>query len=84
MGLDGKTSNPVPIFSGIPQGTVLGPLMLLLYINDITKDIDSSVRMFADNCLIYRIIESTDDAIKLQQDLDMLSEWANIYLATKF
>jgi len=64
--LDGKTSNPVPVLSGVPQGTVLGPLMFLLYINDITKDIDSPLHMFADDCLLYRIIESTEDATKLQ------------------
>ena len=74
--LDGKTSNPVPVLSGVPQGTVLGPLMFLLYINDITKDIDSPLRMFADDCLLYRIIESTEDTTKLQQDLNILSEWA--------
>jgi len=54
------------------------PLMLL-YINDITKDIDSPLRMFADDCLLYRIIESTENTTKLQQDLDILSEWANTW-----
>ena len=77
--LDGETSNPVPVLSGVPQGTVLGPLMFLLYINDITKDIDSPLRMFADDCLLYRIIESTEDTTKLQQDLNILSEWANTW-----
>ena len=76
---DGETSNHVLVLSGVPQGTVLGPLMLLLYINDITKDIDSPLHMFAGKCLLYRIIESTEDTTKLQQDLNKLSEWANTW-----
>ena len=56
--------------------------MFLLYINDITNDIDSPLHMFADDCLLYRIIESTEDTIKLQQDLKILSEWANTWQLT--
>jgi len=77
--LDGETSNPVQVLSGVPQGTVLGPLMFLLYINDITKDINSPLRMFADDCLLYRIINSTEDTTRLQEDLNKLSEWANTW-----
>ena len=50
--------------------------MFLLCINVIAKDIDSPLRMFIDDCLLYRIIESTEDTTKLQQDLNILSEWA--------
>ena len=53
--------------------------MFLLYINDITKDIDSPLHMFADDYLLYRIIGSREDATKLQQDLNILSEWANTW-----
>jgi len=50
------------------------------YINDITKDIDSNLRIFADDCVLYRIIKNTEDSnIKLQQDLKTLSEWANTW-----
>jgi len=75
--LDDETLNPVPVLSGVPQGTVLGPQMFLLYMNDITKDIGSLLHMFADDCLLYRVIESIEDTTKLQQDLNTLSEWAN-------
>ena len=78
--LDGETSNPVPVLSGIPQGTVLDPLMFLLYINDITKDTNPPLHMFANDCLLYRIINSTEGTTRLQQDLNKLSEWANIWL----
>ena len=79
MVLGGETSNPVPVLSGVPQGTVLGSLMFLLHINDITKDIDSLLRMFTDDCLLYRIINSREDTIRLQQDLNELSERANTW-----
>ena len=77
--LDSESSSPVPVLSGVPQGTVLGPLMFLLYINDITKDINSPLRLFADDCLLYRVINSAEDANMLQEDLNRLSEWANTW-----
>ena len=77
--LDSEFSSPFPVLSGVPQGTVLGPLMFLLYINDITQGIDSPLRLFADDCLLYRVINSVEDSNRLQGDLDRLSEWANIW-----
>ncbi|XP_065892800.1 uncharacterized protein [Dysidea avara] len=76
---DSESSSPVPVLSGVPQGTVLGPLMFLLYINDITKDINSPLHLFADDCLLYRVINSAEDANMLQEDLNRLSEWANTW-----
>ena len=55
--VDGASSQPVSVLSGVPQGTVLGPLMFLLYINDIAAGISSSLRLFADDCLLYRTIK---------------------------
>ena len=74
--LDGAFSEPVSVQSGVPQGTVLGPLMFLLYINDITRHIESPLRLFADDCILYKTIKTPEDATKLQQDLDLLHEWA--------
>ena len=59
--LDSESSSPVPVLSGVPQGTVLGPLMFLLYINDITKGMNSPLCLFADDCLLYRVINSVED-----------------------
>ena len=58
--------------SGVPQGTVLGPLLFLLHINDIVHAVDPSTkcRLFADDCLLYRVIKSTQDQTTLQRDLD--------------
>ena len=51
--LDGESSDRVPVLSGVPQDTVLGPLMFLIYINNITEDISSQLRLFADDGLLY-------------------------------
>ena len=75
--LDGGTSKTVKVTSGVPQGTVLGPLLFLLYINDLPASVNSHVRLFADDCLIYRTISTHSDAQGLQSDLDALTEWQN-------
>ena len=66
--------------SGVPQGSVLGPLLFLLYVNDISDLVQSNLKMFADDIKIYRAIYSTSDSLLLQQDLDKLSEWAQKWL----
>ena len=65
-----------PLLSGVPQGTVLGPLLFSLYINDISADIESEIRLFADDCVCYREIKGIDDTVKLQEDIDRLGCWA--------
>ena len=64
--VNGANSDWAPILSGVPQGTVLGPLLSSLYINDILSDIESEVRPFADDCVCYREIKDEEDTIKLQ------------------
>ena len=74
--VNGVKSDWAPVISGVPQGTVLGPLLFSLYINDITEDIDSELRLFADDCVCYREIKNTEDTVKLQEDIDRLGCWA--------
>ena len=57
----GQLSKEVKVTSGVPQGSVLGPSMFLAYINDIWRNVDSSIRLFADDCIIYRKITDKND-----------------------
>ena len=52
--VDGKQSSLIDVVSGVPQGIVLGPILFLLRINDLPSVVSSKVRLFADDCLIYR------------------------------
>ena len=73
---NGVKPDCVPVVSGVPQGTVLGSLMLSLYINDISVCIYSQIRLFADDCVCYREIKTVEDTLKLQKDVDLLGSWA--------
>ena len=61
--MEGSYSNCVHVDLGIPQGTVLGPLLFLCHINDLPLSVDSKIRLFADDCLIYREINSIEDKV---------------------
>ena len=74
--VNGVKSDWAPVLSGVPQGTVLGPLLFSLYINDILSDIESEIRLFADECVCYREIKDEEDTMKLQSDNDRLGSWA--------
>ena len=73
--MEGEKSAPVTVLSGVPRGTVLDPLLFLIYINDIGLNIKSRIRLFADDTLLYATVSSEDDANTLQQDLDSLVAW---------
>ena len=63
------------MLSGVPQGSVLGPILFLIFISDLPDNIRSSVRLFADDCVLYRNIYSIQDFLILQEDLTSLGQW---------
>ena len=73
--VDGEFSDTAPVTSGVPQGSVLGPILFLLFINDMPDCVQSRCRLFADDSIIYRSINSDEDAAILQKDLDALHKW---------
>ena len=74
--VDGEVSNWKSVLSGVPQGSVLGPILFLIYINDLDDDITSKVLKFADDTIFFRKIESDADRQQLQNDLNKLNEWS--------
>ena len=77
--VNGSSSDWMPVLSGTPQGTVLGPHLFLLYKNDIHKKVSSTVRLFADDCMLYRTINSVEDERILQRDLNTMVQWSHTW-----
>ena len=70
--IGGEHSTWTQVMSGVPQGTVLGLLLFLTYINDLPNNVHSSIRLFADDCVLYREIKNEIDSQELQKDLNSL------------
>ena len=78
--LEGIKSNTTSVSSGVPQGTVLGPLLFLVFINDLPECVSSSIRLYADDALLYRPIKSQEDTEALHGDLTKVQEWERKWL----
>ena len=73
--VDGAGSPQASVRSGVPQGSVLGPLLFTCYINDITDGIENCIILFADDTKLYRVVRTVEDCNSLQRDLNRLVEW---------
>ena len=74
-------SDNMSVTAGVPQGSILGPLLFLVYINDIVNDIDSIIRLFADDTSLYLTIDDpTTAANVIQSDINKINSWADRWL----
>ena len=75
MRVDRQLSEEVRATSGVPQGSILSLLLFLAHVNDIGRNIESNIGLFADGGIVYRKIKDSSDIDKLQADLNRLGEW---------
>ena len=73
-------SSWVDVTSGVPQGSVLGPVLVIVYVNELPNLVSSGIKMFADDTKIYRNIHDRQDVNTLQSDLSALEQWSNKWL----
>jgi hypothetical protein len=79
---EGSTSELSPVISGVPQGSILGPLLFILYVNDMADIIHPGCKLalYADDAKVYCTIKDYGDCLKLQESLDKLHQWSSLWL----
>ena len=74
--VDGAFSKPVLVTSGVPQGSVLGPLLFIAYANDLPQILRCQMTLFADDIKLWIRVKNREDCFLLQRDLDQLQQWS--------
>ena len=77
--VEGKSSSWENMKSGIPQGTVLGPILFVIFVNDLTDDLTSMTKLFSDDTKVYREVNNREDASSLQKDAETLTTWSRVW-----
>ena len=80
VSVNGSFSSWSPVSSGVPQGSVLGPVLFLLYVNDIPENVKCDIKIFADNTKVWKNIKDSDDCRDLQNNLDSITDWSDTWL----
>ena len=75
--LNGHQSDWSDVISGVPQGSVLGPILFNIYVSNMPSVVSSRILQFADDVKMFRTIKSFNDFVQLQQDINSLAEWAS-------
>ena len=78
--INGTQSSYVPVTSGVPQGSVLGPILFLVYVNDMPEVIDCVIKMFADDTKLYSKISTEQDKLCLQDSINRIANWTDTWL----
>ena len=80
MVVNGTSSQPAPVTSGIPQGSVVGPMLFVMYINDLPDVCTSNVKLFADDTKLFTRSDDEAATTAMQEDLNRLQQWSNDWL----
>ena len=80
--VEGMNSSSCNVTSGVSQGSILSPVLFLMYVNDIDLNIHGEIRLFADDILLYQLIRTPDDHLQLQEDLNTLTKWVSDWKMT--
>jgi ribonucleases P/MRP protein subunit RPP40 len=75
-----KKSSWTEVSSGVPQGSVLGPLLFIIYINDLVRELKSIVKIYADETKLIADVQEPEGAKQLQEDLNRINEWTKRWL----
>ena len=77
--VNGEKSGWADVISGVPQGTVLGPFLFITCINGIVCNLNSKIKLFADDAVMHREIQSSQDEVIFQNDIDSITDWAKTW-----